>query len=270
MIKSFVKKLFFKLFKGMSLPAFNSQLKGIKLIVDPLMPNFHFWRDVEIEGHFIYDQFIKNGDTIFDIGGNVGLHSSYFAARNKLSKVIAFEPLPENATYLRKLISINKFENIQLVEKAVGTKTGTVYFDRDKNNHQGHISDKPSNLSVQVTSLDDFIEQHQLTPNFIKIDVEGFEGDVVDGYKNTISKSYPFIIIEIHSMEQSKRVGDFFRLLPYSIFRLVEQKDWSKSKQLTPITNISVDNKPPDGLWGVVLAIPDAVKEQYNHLYNHI
>ena len=268
MLRSIVKKIFFKLFNGIAFPAMNSQLKGVKLIVDPLMPNFHFWRDIEIEGHFIYDNFITDGDTIFDIGGNVGLHSSYFTRKNKNSKIYTFEPLPENAAYLRKLIALNKFDNIHLVEKAVSTKTGTVFFDRDKNNHQGHISEATSDLSVQVTTLDDFIEQQQVIPNFIKIDVEGFEGDVLDGYIKNISKSFPFIIIEIHSMEQSRRVGEFFRVLPYSIFRLVDHKEWNHSKQLIPIKNISIDHNAPDGLWGVILAIPNAVKIQYQHLYN--
>ena len=268
MLKKILKKAFYGVFKGVSFPAFNSQLKGMKLIVDPLMPNFHFWRDIEIEGHLVYDNFIKDGNVIFDIGGNVGLHSSYFAKHFNNTRVVTFEPLPENAAYLRKLISLNKIANIQLIEKAVGTKTGTVYFDRDKNNHQGHISAEPSNLSVQVTTLDEFISTNNISPNFIKIDVEGFEADVLDGFKNKIGDSLPFLIIEIHSMEQSKRVGDFFRQLPYTMYRVVEKKDWSSSKPLLFIDNVSINNQQPEGMWGVVLAIPNAVKEQYTHLYN--
>ena len=268
MLKKILKKAFYSVFKGVSFPAFNSQLKGMKLIVDPLMPNFHFWRDIEIEGHLVYDNFIKDGNVIFDIGGNVGLHSSYFARHFNNTRVVTFEPLPENAAYLRKLIALNKITNIQLVEKAVGTKTGTVYFDRDKNNHQGHISAEPSSLSVQVTTLDDFITGNNVYPNFIKIDVEGFEADVLDGYKNKIAGSYPFIIIEIHTMEQSKRVGDFFRPMPYSIYRLVEQKSWALYKPLLFIDNVSVNNQPPEGMWGVILAIPNEAKEQYKHLFN--
>lgn len=265
-MRAVIKKIFYKLFTGKSFPAWNKQLRGIKLIVDPLMPNFHFWRDIEIEGHFVYDNFIKDGFTIFDVGGNVGLHSSYFARHFNNTKVFTFEPLPENAAYLRKLIALNKIGNIQLIEKAVGTTTGTVYFDRDKNNHQGHISSTPSNLSVQVTTLDDFISTNRVFPNFIKIDVEGFEADVLDGYKTQIAESYPFIIIEIHSVEQSKRVGDFFRSLPYSITRLIEKEEWSTKKPLLHINNTSVNDEPPEGLWGVVLAIPSAVKENYKHL----
>lgn len=268
MLRTLLKKIFFNIFSGISFPAFNTQLKGVRLIVDPLMPNFHFWRDIEIEGHFIYDNFIKDGDTIFDIGGNVGLHSSYFTIRNKNSQIYTFEPLPENADYLKKLIAKNKFTNINLIQKAVSTKSGKVYFDRDKNNHQGHISQIPSDLTVDMISLDDFITEKKVRPNFIKIDVEGFEGDVLDGYKNTIQLSYPVIIIEIHSMEQSRRVGDFFRPLPYSIFRLIDHKEWASSKQLLPVKNISVNNNPPEGLWGVVLAVPNAVADKYRHLYN--
>ena len=268
MLKKILKKAFYNVFTGVAFPAISSQLKGMKLIVDPLMPNFLFWSNFEIEGHLVYDNFIKDGNVIFDIGGNVGTHSIYFARHFKNTRVFTFEPLPENAAYVRKLITLNKITNIQLEEKAVGTITGSVYFDRDKNNHQGHISSEPSNLSVQVTTLDDFIERNNVLPNFIKIDVEGFEADVLDGYKNKIAGSYPFIIIEIHTMEQSRRVGDFFRPMPYSIYRLVEQKSWALYKPLLYIDNVSVNNQPPAGMWGVILAIPNAVKEQYKHLFN--
>jgi FkbM family methyltransferase len=269
MFKKILKSTFFSIFKGLALPVYSKQLKGVKLIIDPLMPNFHFWKDVEIEAHFIYDTFIKDGDTVFDIGGNVGLHSSYITNRFKQSKIVAFEPLPENAQYFRKVISLNKFANIQLVEKAIGKETGKVFFDRDKNNHQGHITAEHSDLSVDVVTLDDFIATNQISPNFIKVDVEGFEGDVVDGYFKTVSLSKPFMLIEIHSMEQAKRVGHFFRTNDYAIYRLADKSEWKDYKPLSLVPNIpAAKDEAPEGLWGQILAIPNSVKEQYNHLYN--
>ena len=270
MFNSTIKKVFYQIFKGVAFPAWNSQLKGVKLIIDPMMPNFHFWRDVEIEGHFVYDNFIKDGNVIFDIGGNVGLHSAYFATKFRDTKVFTFEPLPENVTYLKKLITLNKLSNIQLIEKAVGGTSGTVYFDRDKNNHQGHITNQVSDLSVQVTSLDDFITKNNVLPNFIKIDVEGFEGDVLDGFHQKVADSNPFVIIEIHGTEQGRRVATFFRTRSYTMFRLTDRKEWDQYKQLVYLENESDNPEIPNQFWGVVLAIPDALKEQYKHLCNRI
>jgi hypothetical protein len=83
MIQKRLKKLLISVFNGMLLPVFSSQLKGMRLRVDPLMPGHLFWNNVEPQVHHVYDILIKNGNVIFDIGANGGLHSYYISRRFK-------------------------------------------------------------------------------------------------------------------------------------------------------------------------------------------
>jgi FkbM family methyltransferase len=263
-----LKPLFYKLFTGTVFPAWSKQLKGVKLIVHPLMPIFHFWKSVDKESHFVYDNFIAEGDIVFDVGGNVGIHSCYFAKKFKNTLVYSFEPLPENVEYFKKIIFVNKFSNIHLVETALGAETGKIYFDTSSNNHQGHITNQHTKLSVSITTLDDFIKDEKVYPNFIKIDVEGYESDVLTGFEGMIAKVSPSILIELHSSAQSKKVADFFRLLNYRIFRLEDHKTGDKNKTFTEISNTSTGSEAPSGFWGTILALPSTKTSKMALLMN--
>ncbi len=267
-MKNKFKHIFYEIFKGISLPSISKQLKGVRLSVDPLMPAFHFWRDVDLESHFAYDTFIKEGDKIFDVGGNVGTHSIYFAKKFKNVTIYAFEPLPENAKYFRNIISINHFGNIHLFEKALGAETGKVFFDKSNNNHQGHISQEQSDLLVSIITLDDFITENKVYPSFIKIDVEGYEADVLSGFQKMIDQINPCILIELHNQQQSKKVADFLRLRSYRIFRLENHANWGKNKPFTEIENIPNQSEPPYGFWGTILILPLARYNEIIHLVN--
>jgi FkbM family methyltransferase len=89
------------------------------------------------------------------------------------------------------------------------------YFNTSSSNHQGHITVKKTGMVVMVTSLDDFLIKKKSRPDFIKIDVEGGEAGVLNGFSENIALLYPTIILELHNTEQAKKVADFFRPLDY-------------------------------------------------------
>lgn len=256
-IVSIIKNLLNKIFKGSIFPVFNNELKGLRLIIDPLLPSLLLFRELDKESHYAYDIFIKPGNIIFDIGANIGLHTYYFARNFRNTKVYSFEPLSANVNYIKRIIGLNKLNNIQIIEKAVGAKSGTVYFDTHKNNHQGRITEVPSDLSVPITTLDDFINAYNIRPDFIKIDVEGAESKVLAGFKNMIASIYPIIIIELHTSEQCKLVADFLRPLDYSILRVNHIENWNKNKRFLKINNICKGGQAPDGFWGTIMGIPN-------------
>lgn len=264
MIKK-VKKLVNRVLAGLVLPVQSPQLKGLRLRVDPLMPSNLFWNNVEEQVHNVYNVFIKKDFTVFDIGANVGLHSYYIARHFQKSFVYAFEPFPANASYIKDMIRINKISNITLVEKGIAQSSGQRYFNTSINNHQGHISDQPADLQVDVVSLDDFITQHALQPDFIKVDVEGAEAEVLDGFKNSIVWVCPTMIIEVHNIEQAKKVADFFRPLDYTLCKLVGDSNLKNSKPFLFIDNPG-QPLPPVNMNGQIVAVPNFRLSEVNHL----
>ena len=257
-----IKKLLGKAFKGIVLPVLSPQLRGMRLKVDPLMPGNLFWNNVEREVHNVYDIFIKKGFVVLDIGANVGLHSYYISRHFKNITLYSFEPFPANAKYIKDMISVNKITNINLIEMAVGQNTGRSYFDTSINNHQGHIAEQ-GQLEVSVTSLDDFLQEQGLQPNFIKIDVEGAEAEVLNGFKKTIAPLYPTIIVEVHNEIQAKKVADFFRPFDYTLCKLLDNKRSKNSKPFLIIANDIESADPPRDLNGQIVAIPNKNVSQF-------
>lgn len=258
-----MKKIILSLLNGLVLPVLGSQLKGLKLRVNPVQAFTLFWKNTEPEKHYAYKIFIKDNDVVFDVGANTGMHSYFFSKHFKQTKVYAFEPLPANADYIKDAISLNNITNIELVNAAVGAKTGEIYFNTAANNSQGFITEQQSDLKVKLESLDNFIEARQVIPNFIKIDVEGAEAMVLEGFKNQIARMQPVMIIESHTPDNDRAISTFFQLQPYIIYRLANADECLKGKPFIPIKNLNAIWPDPDGVWGNIVAIPQSRKNDY-------
>jgi FkbM family methyltransferase len=216
-----LKRFIAKVFSGIPFPVFNNQLKGMRLPISPLMSGRLYFDDVEPQVHNVYDLFLKPGCVFFDVGANVGLHSYYVSRKFKNSQVYAFEPLPSNAAYIRSSIKLNRISNITLYEEAIADKKGIAFFDQSINNHQGRISSQESAMQVKLTSLDDFINETGIKPDLLKIDVEGTEDMVMEGFRENITKVQPVMIIEVHTKQQSDKMLAYFRPLNYKLLRIV-------------------------------------------------
>lgn len=248
-----IKKYLVNIFTNVPMPVFSSQLKGMRLKVSPLMPGNLFFNDVEPQVHNVYNLFIKPGTVFFDVGANVGLHSYYVSRKFNDSSVFAFEPLPANAAYIRSTVKLNNIKNITLTEKAVAEKKGTTYFDLSVNNHQGKITTSNAGIIVKLTSIDIFINETGIKPDFIKIDVEGAESLVMEGFKENISKIKPTIIIEVHDIEQSEKILTFFKPLGYKLCRLLYPFVKNTGKYFQEI----ILNDEKENIVGQLVAIPN-------------
>ena len=217
-----------------------------------------YFDDVEPQVHNVYDVFLKPGCIFFDIGANVGLHSYYVSRKFEGSQVYAFEPLPANAAYIRSSIKLNNISNITLYEEAMADKKGIAFFDQSINNHQGHISSEESAMSVTMTSLDIFISETGIKPHFMKIDVEGGESLVMNGFRESINTVQPVMIIEVHDIEQSDKMLAYFRPLNYKLCRIVHAAKGSGKY----FRKIFLD-KEDENVTGQLVAIPAAVYSDY-------
>lgn len=157
-----------------------------------------------------FKRLIKKGDIILDIGANVGFHSLYFAELSgKEGTVLAVEPIVQNFTALQKNITLNKFNNIIAVKKALANHDEEIeiHINVLSENPGGFslLSKRTKNTKVQCIRGDDLIKQQGIsTVNFIKIDVEGFEFEVLKGLTATIQDNRPVIIFEYDRNYQLK------------------------------------------------------------------
>jgi len=153
---------------------------------------------------------LEKGDKVIDAGANIGLFS--FLAGQKVGqngKVYAFEPIKAARELLKKNITLNKVDNIQVFLEALGGSDRNLEFaipeslGESSPFHQGNF---PKEKVKQVT-LDDFVEKNNLKKvDFIKADIEGMERDLLKGAENAIKKFKPKISICIYHRPDDPQV----------------------------------------------------------------
>ena len=160
----------------------------------------------------IIKHIIKPGDICVDVGAYIGNYTLFMANLvGPKGNVYAFEPNKETILSLNNNIALNGYENIHLHDYAVGDFTGkNVFYKVDKSlgatanstlvkNEKivGDLKKYVKEETVNVIELDKFLENKKI--KFMKIDVEGFEFNVLKGAIEIISKFRPIIIMEFIS-----------------------------------------------------------------------
>ncbi len=115
------------------LPILQGPLKGKKWIKGSSI-NGCWLGTYELDKQVLFSKYIKSGMTVFDVGANVGYYSLLASVlTGKEGKVFSFEPLPENISYLKKHIALNKLKNVSVVEKAVSNEISKMRFTATDN-----------------------------------------------------------------------------------------------------------------------------------------
>ena len=140
-------------------------------------------------------------NTFLDIGANIGLMSLHAAySLNGNGKVIAFEPVQFFYDKLNANIQLNSFKNIQTIKKGVGSVSAKIpiYLDGGCPSVISTFRDENGTTEmIDVESLDEIVRNENISNiDFIKIDVEGFEFDVLKGARKTIADHKPVLCIE--------------------------------------------------------------------------
>jgi FkbM family methyltransferase len=157
-------------------------------------------------------QCIQPGWICYDIGGYKGYYAGIMALKGA-SKVYVFEPMPSNIENIKKLIHLNRSLPITLQQYAVSDTTGKSKFKIMPEETMGKLIDSAflskdtelGELTVDCITLDDLIKNGIPEPDFIKIDVEGAEENVLRGSMELLRNKKPFLMIEIHSPDIGKR-----------------------------------------------------------------
>jgi len=140
---------------------------------------------------------------IFDCGSNFGFYSLYLASLNENNQVIAFEASPKTYQELKKNIEENEFKNIQCHNLALTNNDNqTLTFFESSNDWESSLIESNFNdktkINISSAKLDSFEDRIEKKNQHIviKLDVEGYEMQVLDGAKKIIEKHSPVIILE--------------------------------------------------------------------------
>ncbi len=201
-----------------------------------------------------YSQFISKRDLVFDIGANVGFKTNVFLELN--AKVVSVEPQPSCVRGLKK-----KFGNKIIIEQVGLGKEESIKDFYISNNNQLSSFDKTwvedlkntrfsdtivkEILPTKITTLDVLISKYG-TPKFIKIDVEGFEEDVLKGLSQKFNYiSFEYAVPEKHSalVNCLQLLNNKYENLGYNIAigntSALHFKDWKNAMQMQTYVNSS-------------------------------
>lgn len=243
----------------------------IKKIATSFLKIFHkdylieYWQIKKSETEILksiskfYEGFIYKGMKIIDVGANVGNYSRLFVSMG--ANVIAVEPQAYCQAILKK--RFKQDANFILVESAVGEKN-TFSIIRKSNSHtvasmneqwirnvtesNRFITEKWNILeTISVITLDDLIAKN-FVPDYIKIDVEGYELNVLKGLSHSVNIiSFEITLPElkqtaIDCIEYIAGLGEYQFTIPNRI-KLLDVTDWKNKVQIIEeITRLSINN----------------------------
>ena len=164
-----------------------------------------FYEQEELQ---IIKRYFRRGGVFCDIGTNVGNHTIYAGLFLEPSRIICFEPNPEIIPTLRANIFLNGLDGIcELSHLGIGLSSalqdgmGLLYGRRNL----GAARFKPGSGDLKVVPGDSVLQDELL--DFVKIDVEGMELDVLRGLEQTVARSKPVIFIECMNRNVDEVMG---------------------------------------------------------------
>ncbi len=165
---------------------------------------------LEAKLQYLFRRFVREGDYVLDIGANSGFHTVCLSGIvGDAGRVHAFEPVPFNYIKMVTNLHLNGIRNVVTHDCALGATNRQQVMnviregELEQGNHSlaanekivGALKDKIDPLEVSVRRLDDVLPSIPRL-DFIKIDVEGYENEVLKGAQALIRKHQPIVIME--------------------------------------------------------------------------
>jgi FkbM family methyltransferase len=172
------------------------------------------------------------GGVLFDVGAHCGLISSLWCAAKSDNRTFAFEPSPVLIQRLVEIRELNQLgERMQIKQVAIGETPGVMSMLIDsvggfvQSRHFNHTMwSAPQSIEVAIDSIESASARFGIIPNFIKMDIEGFEYEAIKGSVSFLTAHRPTLFLELHLnyLEQrnlsAKSVVDLLRRCGYSFF----------------------------------------------------
>jgi FkbM family methyltransferase len=172
--------------------------------------NHEWWPELG----FIRDRMLSQDDLAFEVGSHHGFHTLFLAHGS--ARVVAIEPNLHNVKILRQNLELNGLKNVTVLPIAIGDSAGHISLPKDSC-EGGVLLQNTENLSTsdaRLLPLDQLAQEYGF-PQFVKIDVEGYEDRVLKGASKILERR-PKIAIEVHVDWVSRygsSVGEVIELL---------------------------------------------------------
>jgi FkbM family methyltransferase len=168
---------------------------------------------------------LREGDCILCIGANIGYYALMEARLvGSRGKVYAIEPVPHNLKLLEDSIRLNNYDNIETFQMAIGRNDSVAKL---------YLSDHPNwssfypprkikgKIDIEVTNVDNFLKGKRL-PDLIRMDVEGYEYEIVIGMSGLLESGIPLkLFVEFHPYIMGRqRATAFLSVLKQHRFQL--------------------------------------------------
>jgi FkbM family methyltransferase len=201
-------------------------LKGLWFIAAKRVYYSHwFWKGTyEIASCEFLRDTVAPDAVCYDIGANIGYHAMIMATSAKSGRVYAFEPIPAVCAILEKNAALNGLGNITVVNQAVGNQSGvltltrSILIDQASRRDSAVIGTDEESIECKSVTLDAFVAQGHEPPTFLKIDVEGAEGEVMAGGENVLREHRPQILCELHGPVPARLVYEQLIRQGYEMF----------------------------------------------------
>ena len=196
----------------------------------------------------LFNDIIKNGEVLVDVGANIGYFTLIMAKLSGSSgKIFSFEPENKNFEILEKNVKINNYQNVVLEKKGVSDRNGVNKFFLSSKNTGMHslqkIRDDSKEVKIDVIKLDDYFFTLDLVEkiSLIKIDVEGAEFQVLNGMKTILKNKNLKLLIEFipdHLKKHGTNPSDVLKILEDNDFKLYQINERTKQLELKKIEDI--------------------------------
>jgi len=190
-------------------------------------------------------KYIKKGDIALDIGAHKGGFTYWMSkAVGATGRVIAFEPIPHLAEYLRENTVSGPLKNVTVVEAALSDAAGVKTLFIPEQGHLGTATLRQTTtphraLQMQSFTLDQYCRDNSIRPiSFIKCDVEGHEFELFQGGEKVLREDQPILLFEclaaFHPNKDVQRVFSFLQRLGYTGF-------FFQHERMAPIAEFRVE-----------------------------
>ena len=192
---------------------------------------------------------------VLDVGANIGFYALIEASRVK--HVYAIEPVKYNFDLLIKNIKLNKCQNVSTYHTAIGGSNGVTKIYTSKRCNWATIVPeeqrygeyverfnkfKKGSEEVPISTLDKFVEEFEIKPDLIRMDVEGAEIDIIGGAMDTIENmpKDSYLVIEIHSscIKNKKKLDIMLNRIEDNEFKIIKVMSRKRELKISSIAEL--------------------------------
>ena len=191
-----------------------------------------FLGEYEAGTNKVLAKYIKKGDVVIEAGANLGSETLLLSKMVGNGRVYGFEPNPYTFERLSINVAINNLENVKVFDIAMGESDGNISFNiYPKGFCNPGMSSKymetslTRKIDVVQKTLDTFVKEQNIeTVNFLKMDIQGAEMDLLMGASATISKHKPTIFLEaLILFNDTRALYEKFKEYGYNVYLIGEE-----------------------------------------------